>query len=82
MKEMDEKKKGGAGSRQPKCLEDGPCAVCRGEQRSRLRSGFRFGALCKAVQDVSFLSKQHKNLLTHAGCFVFSRLPRFSGACS
>lgn len=60
VKEMNEKKKGGARSRQPKCLEDRPCAACRGGQRLWLRSGFGFGALCKAVQDVSFLSKQHK----------------------
>lgn len=29
-----------------------------------------------------FPLKQHRILLTHAHCFVFSRLPGFSGACS
>lgn len=32
MREMNEKRKGGAGSRLPPCLEDGPCVVlCAGK---------------------------------------------------
>lgn len=52
--------------------------MCRKGQGFWLEAGFRFGTLWKAVQDVSFLSKQHEILLTHAHCFVFSRLPGFS----
>ena len=47
-------RKGGVESRHPKCWADRPCAVCREGRCLWLQAGFRFGALWKAVQDVSF----------------------------